>query len=224
MEIIGHRGAKNLVCENTLESIKEAMKHGLKAVEVDLKITKDKQIVLFHDEDLSRFKGSGKNIHKMTLTELQKIKLKNKHRIPSLREAFQKFGSQLTWILDIKDSKAIPLLGELKLPRKVIISSFRTKDLELIKKHLPSRQAALLTYRFSKNIIRQAKKLKSKTLHLKITKANAKNLELCKKEKIKVRAWTVNNLRRAKFYKKHGVAGIFTDRPDIINHKKLNEK
>ena len=52
--IIGHRGVKDLAPENTLYSINQAMKFGLKWVEIDVKISKDKIPFLLHDDNLDR--------------------------------------------------------------------------------------------------------------------------------------------------------------------------
>ncbi len=53
-KLIGHRGVKNLAPENTLNSIEFAHKLGLKWVEVDVKITKDKIPIILHDDTLDR--------------------------------------------------------------------------------------------------------------------------------------------------------------------------
>ena len=52
--IIGHRGVKDLAPENTLESIIEAFRIGLKWIEVDVKISKDNIPFLLHDDDFDR--------------------------------------------------------------------------------------------------------------------------------------------------------------------------
>ncbi|MDC0037196.1 glycerophosphodiester phosphodiesterase family protein [Alphaproteobacteria bacterium] len=59
-KLIGHRGVKNLAPENTLDSVGLAHKLGLKWIEVDVKITKDKIPIILHDDSLDRttnFKG-----------------------------------------------------------------------------------------------------------------------------------------------------------------------
>ena len=59
-KLIGHRGVKNLAPENTLDSIELANKLGLKWIEVDVKISKDKIPIILHDDSLDRttnFKG-----------------------------------------------------------------------------------------------------------------------------------------------------------------------
>ena len=53
-KIIGHRGAKDLAPENTMHSLEEAIKHNIKWIEVDVKISKDNIPFLLHDDLLDR--------------------------------------------------------------------------------------------------------------------------------------------------------------------------
>jgi glycerophosphoryl diester phosphodiesterase len=47
--IIGHRGAPQQACENTLESFETALHLGANALELDLSLTRDQQVVVWHD-------------------------------------------------------------------------------------------------------------------------------------------------------------------------------
>ena len=47
--IIGHRGAPNQACENTLESFVQALRLGANALELDVSMTHDGHLVLWHD-------------------------------------------------------------------------------------------------------------------------------------------------------------------------------
>jgi glycerophosphoryl diester phosphodiesterase family protein len=47
--IIGHRGAPHQACENTLESFETALQLGANALELDVSMTSDQQVVLWHD-------------------------------------------------------------------------------------------------------------------------------------------------------------------------------
>ena len=47
--IIGHRGAPNQACENTLESFEKALQLGANALELDVSMTSDQHVVLWHD-------------------------------------------------------------------------------------------------------------------------------------------------------------------------------
>ena len=53
-KLIGHRGVKNLLPENTIDSIKLASELGLKWVEFDVKISRDSVPILLHDDHLDR--------------------------------------------------------------------------------------------------------------------------------------------------------------------------
>ena len=53
-KIIGHRGVKDLAPENTIASLEESMRHNLKWIEVDVKVSKDNIPFLLHDDLLDR--------------------------------------------------------------------------------------------------------------------------------------------------------------------------
>jgi glycerophosphoryl diester phosphodiesterase len=51
--IIGHRGAPQQACENTLTSFETALQLGANALELDLSLTQAQQVVVWHDESPS---------------------------------------------------------------------------------------------------------------------------------------------------------------------------
>ena len=57
MFIIAHRGAANLCIENTIQSFVTALGYDVSGIELDVQYSKDKQLVVFHDWDLSRLAG-----------------------------------------------------------------------------------------------------------------------------------------------------------------------
>lgn len=119
---IGHRGYPSLYPENTLLSIEELFKRGVKYAEVDVSITKDSVYVLFHDNP-SIFRttnGSGK-LNDKTLAELQLLdagswkgeQFKNA-RIPTLIDALkiaEKYDAHL--YLDTKNYNVAALKAAL---------------------------------------------------------------------------------------------------------------
>ncbi|MEM5810724.1 MAG: glycerophosphodiester phosphodiesterase, partial [Candidatus Aenigmatarchaeota archaeon] len=54
---IGHRGARAYEPENTLRSFKKAIELGANAIEFDVRETKDKKLVVIHDENIRRITG-----------------------------------------------------------------------------------------------------------------------------------------------------------------------
>ena len=53
IELHGHRGARGLIAENTLASFREALKHGVDCLELDVGMSKDSKIVILHDRALN---------------------------------------------------------------------------------------------------------------------------------------------------------------------------
>lgn len=104
MKIIGHRGAAGLGLENTLDAIKAALELPLYAIEIDVRHTKDNQLVLSHDAHTGRIADTKLYIHELTLKELQKLKLHNGESIPTLDRALKLIGNQKPVVLDIKDT------------------------------------------------------------------------------------------------------------------------
>ncbi len=101
MIIIGHRGAAGIEPENTIPSIEAAVREGVDMIEFDLRVTKDGQLVVFHDHNLLRISGVNKNINEMTLRELQLTTTRSGHPIPTLAEALEAAGS-IPVLLDCK--------------------------------------------------------------------------------------------------------------------------
>lgn len=121
-EIIGHRGgARNVdflpVSENSLEMMKMAARLGATGVEIDVRMTKDKVPVIFHDSFLSvhTIKGPvyGGLLHNYTLQELKNLRLRKGGRMPTLDECLHtilhKTPLQTVWLDMKKESNLEPI-------------------------------------------------------------------------------------------------------------------
>ncbi len=107
--ILGHRGSLkiNQYPENTLPAFREAIDLGADGIELDIRLTSDNQLVVYHDSDLSRFFGIHSKICNMKSTELQKLKFPQRKfseiiRVPLLYQVFEEFGNQIFYNLEIK--------------------------------------------------------------------------------------------------------------------------
>ena len=90
--VVSHRGDWRNAPENSLQAFQNCIDMGVDMVELDLKKTKDGELILMHDGTLDRTtNGTGKP-EDYTLAELKKLRLKNgagcrtRHQIPTLRE------------------------------------------------------------------------------------------------------------------------------------------
>src|SRR5688572_2551541 len=101
MIIIGHRGAAGIEPENTIPSIDAAVAEGVDMIEFDLRVTKDKHLVVFHDPNLLRISGINRNVSDMTLKEIQLTSTRSGHPIPTFHEAMEAAGD-IPVLLDCK--------------------------------------------------------------------------------------------------------------------------
>lgn len=100
-----HRGLYELdqsVPENSLTAFRRAVEAGYGA-ELDVQMTKDGQVVVFHDDDLKRGCGVDGRICDMTLAELQALRLfGTEERIPLFAEVLEIFGGKQPLIVELK--------------------------------------------------------------------------------------------------------------------------
>jgi glycerophosphoryl diester phosphodiesterase len=71
--VIGHRGAAAAAPENTLAGIRKARELGVTWIEFDVKLTKDDQAILFHDERLERTTNGRGPVAAATLAEIERL-------------------------------------------------------------------------------------------------------------------------------------------------------
>ena len=67
--IVGHRGVRGPVPENTVESLREAVEQGADMVELDLQLTAGDEVVVFHDPLVPLEDGQGKAVARLTVEE-----------------------------------------------------------------------------------------------------------------------------------------------------------
>ena len=71
--IIAHRGDSAHAPENTLAAFRRAAEAGADGIEFDVRLTKDGEVVVFHDSSLNRIAGRKNKIIQLTADELRNI-------------------------------------------------------------------------------------------------------------------------------------------------------
>lgn len=90
--VVAHRGDWRNAPENSLQALKNCISMGVDMIEIDLKRTKDGQLVIMHDATIDRTTNGKGRVEDYTLDELRKFRLKNglgratTHPVPTLRE------------------------------------------------------------------------------------------------------------------------------------------
>ncbi len=109
-QIIAHRGSSSDCPENTLVSTRRAIAVGATAVEVDVRFSKDKQLVLRHDAELERTTNGKGLIGDTALAELKQLDAGSwfdpkfaGEKIPTLREVLEVCRGRIDVLLDLKE-------------------------------------------------------------------------------------------------------------------------
>jgi glycerophosphoryl diester phosphodiesterase len=71
--LYGHRGASALSLENTLGAFARARTDGADGIELDVRLTADGELAVFHDEDLVRIAGRPGRVAQMSWRELAAV-------------------------------------------------------------------------------------------------------------------------------------------------------
>ena len=133
----GHRGNSVNFTENTLEAFQDAVNLGYKYIETDLRMTKDGEVVTFHDESILRVTGEHKNIRDLTYAELRNIPLLRGGHIPKLTEVMEQFP-ETRFNVDLKIqgliNKVAKIIDSHNGYNRICIASFDTKRLRAFKK------------------------------------------------------------------------------------------
>jgi len=110
---IAHRGYYDeYIPENSIEAFKRCIVRGI-SIELDVRLTKDKKVVVFHDSNLFRMTGVNKKIEKSTYAELKDIKLKkSKETIPLLEDVLKLINGKVFLLIELKNYIIGPLEKE----------------------------------------------------------------------------------------------------------------
>lgn len=99
---IGHRGAARLAPQNTLRGFARAIALGVDAVELDVRWTKDRQLVVLHDEDVSHSTNGKGLVRDLTLAEVRRLDAGEGERVPTLEEALVFLKGKALVVVDLK--------------------------------------------------------------------------------------------------------------------------
>ena len=242
--IIAHRGESHNAPENTLAAINLAWEKGAKAVEIDIQLTKDNEIVVFHDKDTARLSGKKLKISKSTLQELKLLNIgchkgdiwKNE-RIPTLKDVLKTVPENAKLIIEIKSDESILdklkdvlVQSELKDAQLEIID-FNIKTLAKAKTLMPNyKMLWLLDLDYlglwwilrvnKKRILQNVKKHKLDGVNVWAGRIlNQDFITKFKEADLFVYCWTVNDPQKASILLWAGIDGITTDRAMWMREK-----
>lgn len=144
-KFIAHRGLfnKENIPENSIKAFELCVQKGY-AIELDVNMTKDGYLVVFHDTNLKRMTGIKYNVSDLNLNEIKKLKLLGtENRIPTLEDVFLLVDGKVPLMIEIKrNDKFEELMPKLismldKYNGEYVVKSFDPRIVYWLKKKAP---------------------------------------------------------------------------------------
>ena len=219
---IGHRGARAYEPENTIRSFRKAIEIGVDAVELDVRKTKDGQLIVIHDPDIKRTTDGKGLVSELTLKEIKTFSTEKGEKIPTLKEAFDFLDKKVKILIELKEAgveeEVLALVRENGLQKSVIITSFLESALQKVRE-LDKDIATGLIYAKHKNPLKAALDLKAQYLVAFYRFTHTANIQKAHENGLKVIVWTVNTPEEVAAYVQKGVDGVASDKPDILTQQ-----
>ena len=226
--IIAHRGASRYALENTIPAFKLAEELGADFIELDIHMTKDGELVVFHPFFIRNMK-----IKELTLKEIQSIDVgilfSSKYKgtyIPTLKEVLKEIKLKVN--IEIKGNeriypgildKLLEVIEEYPVER-FIFSSFDFNVLRNLKKKRENAVVEGLCFSpYGKSFPSFLSGINPYFMFM--SKGMVDRMHL---RSLTIKPYTVNNPLMMKRLIKIGVDGIFTDVPDVLKKVIESEK
>ncbi len=229
--IIAHRGASGYAPENTIIAFRKAIEMGADGLEFDVHLSKDRHLVVCHDEKIDRTTNGKGYIKDLTLKELKQLdvgswysKEYHNEKIPTLEEVIE-LTKEYDILLNIElkngiisydnlEEKVIDVIRKNNIEKNVIISSFNHYSIKKIRKLDSGIETGILYVAGMVDPWLYAKYLGVDAIHPIYYSISPKVIEGCENSNIKINTYTVNNKEHIKAIAKLGVNGIITNYPD----------
>ncbi len=241
--VMAHRGNSIAVPENSILAFQQAYDLRVDVLETDAHLTKDNNIVFFHDSTLKRVTGERGRIAEKFLQELKVIDLGAKFKlqdgsfpfkgknlaIQTIEEIFTKFND-IKFNIDIKSTNPdapkilARKLEELNAQERVMVGSFHQKQIMAFRNcsDIPTSAGPFEVINFLKSA-KKNKTLPHKYYAIQIPEklkfisiVNERNVKYAHENEIAVHVWTINEAEKMKALLSLGVDGIFTDNPELL--------
>jgi glycerophosphoryl diester phosphodiesterase len=225
-KVVAHRGAfkKNALPENSIASLKEAIRLNCTGSEFDVHMTSDDSLVIFHDAHINNL-----NIPKSSFRVLRDQKLSNGEPLPTLREYLQEGLKQnhTRLVLEIKPTslgkdrarfvaqKVVSMVQEMKASPMIVYISFDYDMLKEIVRLDPKAQIQYLNGDKSPKEVK-ADGITGIDYHLSVFRKKPEWIKEAKENNILLNAWTVNSMEDLKWLLAEGFDFITTNEPEML--------
>jgi glycerophosphoryl diester phosphodiesterase len=227
--VIAHRGASGHEPENTLRAFELAIRQGAQMIELDLHLSKDRRVVVIHDDNLSRTTNRSGKIAKKTLVEIREADAGKGERVPTLEETIETARGRAELYLEIKDAGAgaetVRVVRDLGFTDHALIASFDLKLMRELRDEVNDIRLGLIVgvptlnpFSLSRESIPWglARRLNFDVLSIESVLCQAMLLDRVKRDGRKLYVWTANDEKAFERITARDVDGIVTNYPDRL--------
>lgn len=139
--LYAHRGLHgNGASENSLRAFERACRAGV-GIELDVRLSADGAVVVFHDDTLKRMCGRGERVDALTLAQLRACRLPDGSGIPTLEETLKLVAGRVPLLVEVKNSRNLSRLCALTLerlrahPGEYAVESFNPLAVRYFRRH-----------------------------------------------------------------------------------------
>lgn len=235
MKIIAHRGASGLAPENTIAGMKLAIEYGCDGIETDLQLTKDGEVVVFHDWSVERTTDGKGQIRDLTFEEISKLdngswfseEFKGE-RVPRLEDLLEVVPENLILNLELKsqafdsrglEEKVMEILKENNRKENIIISSFNHESLKRVREVDKTIKLGILYEGYLLGLDEYIRNLNLdiSSVHPGVSYTDQALINEIHSKDLLGYIWTVNDKESVERLKGYGVDGIITNYPNLFS-------
>ncbi|MBZ0255795.1 glycerophosphodiester phosphodiesterase family protein, partial [bacterium] len=140
-KVVGHRGTVRFAPENTIPAFEAAIAHGCDLLEIDIRETKDGELVIMHDSTLNRTTNGSGPVSQHTLAEIKQLDAGSWFgneftgtRVPTLREALKAMKGKALPDLDFKAGDPQKLIDIVKEAGMLGKATMHCSDWDLLQR------------------------------------------------------------------------------------------
>jgi len=231
---IAHRGFSGKYPENTMLAFRKAFEIGADGIELDVHYTKDKQLVVIHDERIDRTCDGNGFVCDFTLEELQKFDASagfrgvyGVNRIPTLREYFEFVKPLKGFITNIElktgynvypgiEQMVYDMIKEFGLEDRIIISSFNHYSVARFKAIAPEIKCGFLEGDWILDFGRYASEHGVEYVHPCYNTVIEDSALEINANGVGINTWTVNEPKEVIRLFELGVNAVISNYPDMV--------
>jgi glycerophosphoryl diester phosphodiesterase len=222
---IGHRGAAGHAPENTLASFRKAIDLGVDMIEIDVQITADGDLVVFHDSLIDRTTNGRGFLRDWTLAELRRLDAGGGERVPTLEEALASMAGRVGAMIELKAAglgvQVASAVAGYGFPGPTIYASFHHRDLLEVRSVDDNAPTLALMGAAPVDRVGFARDARASHVGLPLDVISEEFVSALASCGLEVFAYTANDRREIERLLELGLDGIISDYPERIRRRNL---